>query len=60
MLERILIRIDKIEEKVTDTHSEVTKINGKVRTNTKLIYTTAGAFGAAFLALVGWLIRIVT
>jgi len=52
MLVRILDQLEKLEEKVSETHACVRTTNGKVKTHSKLISALAGAI----LSFVGWFV----
>ena len=52
MLIRILDKLDKMEEKVEETHILAAKTNGKVQMHTKTIYV----LGGALFTLAGWFI----
>ena len=52
MLIRILDKLDKMECKIESTHAMACATNGKVKMNTKAIYTLAGGV----LTLTGWFI----
>jgi len=52
MLIRILDKLDKLEEKIEQTHILAAKTNGKVQMHTKSIY----ALGGVIIALIGWFI----
>ena len=52
MLIRILDKLDKLEEKIEETHILAAKTNGKIQMHTKSIY----ALGGVIITLVGWFI----
>lgn len=52
MLIRILNKLEKMEEKMNETHILAKATNGKVQFHTKAIYVLCGAF----LTLAGWFV----
>ncbi len=52
MLVRILDKLDKMEEKMNETHGLALKTNGKVSFHTKAIYSLTGAL----ITLAGWFV----
>ena len=52
MLIRVINKLDLIEEKLNETHSQAIATNGKVKLHTKLIFAISGAL----ITLGGWFI----
>ena len=52
MLIRILNKLERVEERINDTHELAKQTNGKVKLHTKLIF----GLGSIVLALVGWFV----
>jgi len=52
MMERMYEKLEKIEEKLSDTHELAKTTNGKVRFHTKLI----SSLGGALFVIAGWFV----
>ena len=55
MLVRILDKLDKMDEKLNETHEQACTTNGKVKLHTKLI----AGIGGILVTIVGWIISII-
>ena len=53
MLVRVMNKLDRIENKLNDTHQLAKVTNGKVGLHTKMIY----GLGGVLVALTGWVVR---
>lgn len=51
MLIRIIDKLEKMEEKLSDTHEKACATNGKVKLHTKIIFGLMGAL----ITICGWL-----
>ncbi|RLG10947.1 hypothetical protein DRN69_08390 [Candidatus Pacearchaeota archaeon] len=55
MLIRMMDKLDKIEERMNETHELAKTTNGKVKLHTKLIT----GLGGAMVVIIGWIIAII-
>lgn len=55
MLTLMMNKLDKIEDKLNQTHEQALATNGKVKLHTKIIT----GLGGGFIAMIGWIISII-
>jgi len=54
MLIRVMDKLENIESKLTQTHELAKTTNGKVKLNSKLIFS----LGGTLIAVIGWILSI--